>query len=143
MTVTHFESLKITSFILAGLFFLLPNSYGQDVLTPKGMKAPTSRVEKEAVPHRFGHHKKLSASFSGHLIELIQSEVPLNRDYAVFNHFGNIHYSKLKDGAYSYTIEVKFATRKEMRKFLNNVVKPNAPDARLVYYRTGKRKVLR
>lgn len=130
--------------IWIGLLCLAPSSYGQeDILTVKGKKSQVLSYKKEAVPQRFGHHKKLSASFSGHMIELIQSEVPLSRSYPLFNHFGNIYYSKMRNGEYSYTVEVKFATRKEMRKFLNNVVKPNAPDARLIFYRTGKRKVLK
>ena len=131
--------------IWIGLFILVPTSYGQekDILTSKGKKSQVLSNLEEAVPHRYSHHKKLSASFSGHMIELIQSDVPLSRTYPLFNHFGNIYYSKMRDGKYSYTIAVKFATRKEMRKFLNNVVKPNAPDARLIFYRTGKRKVLK
>ena len=129
--------------MIIGLLFLNPSSYGQDTLTPKGKKTQALHSRKEAVPHRYGHHKKLSASFTGHLIELIQSDSPLSRNYPLFDHFGNVFYSKLRNGKYAYTIEVKFATRKEMRKFLNNVVKPNAPDAKLIYYKIGKRKVLR
>lgn len=143
MKVYTFKSLKLICFICIGMLFQLTAINGQDILTPKGKKSQASRTKKEAVPLRFGHHTKLSASFSGHMIELVQSDVPLSRTFPLFNHFGNIYYSKTRNGKYTYTIEMKFATRKEMRKFLENVVKPNAPEARLVYYRTGKRKVLR
>lgn len=141
ISVVNFnKTLKIVCAILTVLIFLPNTNFGQDILTPKGN---TTEIKKEAVPHRFNHHKKLSASFSGHMIELIESDVPLNKDSPLFSNFGNIYYSKLKDGKYSYTIEVKFATRKEMKKFLKNVVRPNAPASRLVYYKTGKRKVLK
>ncbi len=144
MKVITFKSLKMAFVVCIGLLILIPSSYGQDVLTSKGKKSLATLSEREeAVPHRHSHHKKLSASFSGYMIELIQSDVPLSRAYPLFNHYGNIYYSKMRDGKYSYSIAVQFATRKEMRKFLNNVVKPNAPDAKLVFYRTGKRKVLK
>lgn len=85
------------------------------------------------------HHKRLSGSYCGYAIELAVSKSPLHRDNPLFQRFGNIFYDTIADGQYSYCILVQFTTEQAVSLYLQNVVKAHAPDARVVFYKNGKR----
>ena len=100
----------------------------------------SNKTNNEAVPDFYRHQKRLPAFYSGYTIELIQSERPLKRSYPLFKFFGNVYFDKLSEGGYSYFIKVDFSSKKAVKKFLKDVILHNAPDAKVVTYRKGKRK---
>ncbi len=101
--------------------------------------------EKSAAPADPGkvdilrHHKPLSASYNGYAIELTVSKLPLHRDNPLFQKFGNIFYDILADGQYSYCILLQFTSLEAVSLYQQNVVKAQAPDARVIHYKKGKR----
>ncbi len=96
--------------------------------------------QKEVIPDYYRHHKKLPAGYQGFVIELTTSDMPLKRNYFLFDQFGNVFYDQLRKGDYAYCILINFSKRKAVKKFLNNIILPKAPEARLVEYKNGKRK---
>ncbi len=97
-------------------------------------------IEFNRVPGYFRHHKKLSSYFSGYAIELTRSDLPLKRNYILFERFGGIQVDRLKRGSFSYLI-TGFRNQKAAKKHLQKIVKPQAPESRIVQYVRGKRKV--
>jgi len=96
--------------------------------------------KKDKVPYFFRHHKKMPITYTGYAIELTTADLPLKRDYFLFEKFGNVHYEKRKEGGYAYLILIKFKTKKSVENFLNNIVLPKAPEAKMVTYKRGVRK---
>ena len=105
-----------------------------DKLTPKG-----SQLE-EAIPSYFRHHKQLPDDFSGFVIELLQTDEKVERNYPLFERFGNIKVQQLDNGKYSYCIIVDFKSPNRVKIFTKEVILPNVPDAQALRYRKGKRK---
>jgi hypothetical protein len=86
------------------------------------------------------HHKKLPVTHSGFVIQLTVSDLPLKRDYPLFQQFGKIYYDQLKDGKYAYCITTDFSSRKNLEHFLTTIILPRAPKASIVEYHRGRRK---
>ena len=112
-------------------------------------KSPTSRPKypfrktvKEEIPDYYRHHKKMYSNYEGYAIELTTSMLPLKRNYFLFDQFGSVHYEKLENGEYSYCIQAKFSTKKSVERFLELIILPKAPEARLVEYKNGKRRYM-
>ncbi len=102
-------------------------------------KEKVSKAGK-STPSYFRHHKKLPATYSGFGIEITRSELPLKRDFHLFQQFGNVHYEKLEEGGYAYILLVKFSSKKALKNYVKQVVIPKAPDAKALVYKIGKRK---
>ena len=100
----------------------------------------TQNKKSKRVAYYYRHHKSLPARYSGYIIEIKRSDLPLQRDHQLFRHFGSVQFDHLSDGSYSYGIPVDFSTRYEMKKYLKEVVLPKANDARIVRYKNGNRK---
>ena len=98
----------------------------------------SANKEEEAVGY-VRYQKRLSASYSGCLIELVQSEFPLRRSEAIFSQFGNVAYDKLPSGIYSYCVPTEFSSRQALEKYVQEVVRPRAPKAQIIEYRNGVR----
>lgn len=94
----------------------------------------------KTTPTYYRHHKKLPATYSGYAIELVRSDLPLKRSFPLFQQFGNVHYEKLDGGGYAYILLVKFSSKKALKKYVTQMVKPKAPDAKALVYKVGKRK---
>jgi len=103
-------------------------------LTPKG------GVDEEEIPSYYRHHKSLDNDFSGFVIELLQSDVKLERNFPLFERFGNIHVKQLENGKYSYCIIANFKKPSSLKIFVNEVIIPHAPEAKALKYKRGKRK---
>jgi hypothetical protein len=101
------------------------------VLSPKG-------AVEEGIPSYYRHHKSLDDEFTGYVIELIQSEIKLERDYPLFERFGNIHVKQLENGKYSYCIIANFKKSDSLKIFVNEVIIPHAPKAKALKYKRGK-----
>ena len=98
------------------------------------------KKQKKEIADYYRHHKALSADYEGYVIELTTSDLPLKRDYFLFEQFGSVYYDKLKKGGYAYCIKVNFSSRKSILHFVENIILPKAPEARVVEYKKGKRK---
>ncbi|MEM6769960.1 MAG: hypothetical protein AAF597_05165 [Bacteroidota bacterium] len=109
--------------------------------TKKRIKRKTAE-KSDRVPYYYRHHRKLSAAYEGYVIQLAQSSSPLRRDHALFKQFGGIYYDKLEDGQYIYCIKINFHTKKAMKKYLDQIIRPKAPDAAIVLYKKGIRKTM-
>ncbi len=97
-----------------------------------------SYTPKKVIYYR--HHKKLSVTHSGIVLELITSDLPLKRDYSLFKKFGNIYYDRLDEGGYAYCILTDFSKIKQAKAYLQQMISPHAPEAKVVKYQLGRRK---
>lgn len=86
--------------------------------------------------------QRLSGIYTGYAIELANSNLPLDRHHRIFRQFGNVRYHKLSDGRYSYVITAEFSSSKAAEEFLQNIIKPRVPSAKLFIYKDGQRKEL-
>jgi len=92
------------------------------------------------MPSFYRHHKKLPLTYSGIVLELTTSDLPLRRDDQLFKQFGNVHYDKLDGGEYAYCILTNFNDLKKAHGYLQQMIIPRAPAAKAVKYQLGKRK---
>jgi len=99
----------------------------------------SAEIIEEEIPYYYRQHKKLATFFSGYVIELTTSDLPLRRDYPLFEKFGNVFVCPLKDGGFSYVIK-GFKSDKSAKSFLKNIVIHNAPEAKVFQYNKGVRK---
>lgn len=97
------------------------------------------KSELEEVAYYYRHHKRLPAIYEGFAIELTTSDLPLKRNYFLFNQFGNISVEKLKEGGYAYLIKVEFTKRETAENFVKNIILHRAPEAKVVEYVNGVR----
>ena len=105
------------------------------ILTPKGFEG-----KQEEIPSYFRHHKSLESDFTGFVIELLESDVKLERNFPLFERFGNIHVQQLENGKYSYFIKTNFKKSSSIKIFVNEVIIPRVPEAKALKYKNGKRK---
>ncbi len=85
------------------------------------------------------YQKRLASSHDGCVIELLQSELPLRRTDPIFEQFGNVQYDKLVSGLYSYCIVTEFGSRQALADYVEKVIRPRAPQAKIIEYRNGRR----
>ncbi|RMF23824.1 MAG: hypothetical protein D6765_12535 [Bacteroidetes bacterium] len=91
------------------------------------------------MPERTIFLKRLPRVFSGILIEVEAAEEPLTPAHPIFRRFGKVLYHKLDDGSYSYLIRTNFRSLESAQEFLEKIILPQAPHARLIQYLDGKR----
>ena len=91
-------------------------------------------------PTYYRHHKKLPLTYSGIVLELTTSELPLERNHQLFKQFGNVHYDQLDKGGYAYCILTSFTDIKKATAYLQTMIVRRAPSAKVVKYQLGKRK---
>ncbi len=109
-------------------------------VTAKEAKSTPSQ-DKPAITSSYRYHRKLSKTHTGIVIELAASNFPLERDKAIFKQFGNVYYDKLIEGGYSYVIKTNFTSFEATKNFLNNIIIHKAPEARIIEYKEGKRRI--
>lgn len=117
--------------VLVTIETLERNSYQED-----------KKQAKKSIPKIKGtyrHHKALPDTFAGSVIELTTSDFPLQRDYPLFKQFGQVYYDRIQDVGYSYCIVANFSSEKSLQKYLDQVIIPKAPEAKLIVYKNGKR----
>jgi hypothetical protein len=85
--------------------------------------------------------KRLPSTYTGFAIEVAIADYPLDSSDKIFRMFGNIHYDKRPEGWYSYLIPVNFSTKDAAQTFMAEVIREHVPDARLIEYKEGNRKV--
>jgi len=100
----------------------------------------SEEIIEEEIPYYYRQHKKLPTFYSGYVIELTTSDLPLRRDYNLFEKFGNVFVDQMKEGGFSYMI-TGFRNEKAAASFLKSIVIHRASEARVVYYNKGDRKI--
>ncbi len=143
------HSLKVTLPILIIFqLFCTSSSFGQDDIvlnTPSERKGAFNEsikpldTQEETIPYYYKRHRQLPTYFSGVAIELTTSDLPLRRDYFIFERFGNVKVCPLEDGGFSYVI-TGFRNERTAKSFLKNIVIHQASEARVVVFSKGKRK---
>ena len=88
----------------------------------------------------YRHHKKMSVTHSGIVLELITSDLPLKRNNPLFEQFGNVYYDRLDKGGYAYCILTNFNKLSAAKRYLQQMILPHAPTAKVVKYQLGRRK---
>ncbi|RME33149.1 MAG: hypothetical protein D6794_11920 [Deltaproteobacteria bacterium] len=106
-----------------------------------GPRAEAEVLRPDPPRKNYRFHRRLPAAYHGYVIEVAASNYPLPRDYAVFGQFGRVYYDKVRRGGYSYVIIPDLRTRKEIERFFETVIKPRVPEARLIRYKHGMRKI--
>ena len=102
----------------------------------------TSKETTTTLPKTYYHHYRLSGTYTGLMIEIASSELPMERTNPLFRQFGKVYYDKLDEGGYSYVITTDFTHKKSLRKFFERVIQPKITSARMIEYRSGKRYIL-
>jgi hypothetical protein len=95
--------------------------------------------EDNQIAHYYRHHRKLPTFFDGFAVELTTSDLPLRRDYPLFEQFGNVLVDQLDEGGFSYLI-TGFRSEKAAKTILKEMIQHRAPEATVVHYNKGKRK---
>ncbi len=103
-------------------------------LHPAGTRPAVAR-------HVYRFHRRLPAVYHGYVIEIAASNYPLPRDFPLFAQFGKIYYDKVRRGGFSYLIVPQLRSRKEIERFFQTVIKPRVPEARLIRYKHGRRRI--
>jgi hypothetical protein len=115
----------------------------QTALNQRPYLASASDLESPlSAPAAYRHHKKLPQTFTGYAIEVATSRYPLQNGEAIFRQFGSVYYQKHREGGYSYLIKVNFSSEDAAWHFIDTVVLPKVPTAKLFQYKEGNRKHL-
>ena len=90
------------------------------------------------IMNRSGRAILVSQSYSGFKVELFTSEAELPNSNIVFEKYGKV-YLDATEANFSYMIG-HFVQKKSAENFLNTVILPRYPDAKIIKYKDGKRK---
>jgi len=80
----------------------------------------------------------MKKKYTGFAIELIVSDHLLATNHAIFNDFGRI-FLENSSTKYHYLFPVDYRRRKSMKNFFRKIIKPKAPNAKVVQYLNGVR----
>jgi len=116
------------------------SNYSSKFVSLKSGKTETEQPKSSTNTYAYAYTKRISALYSGYVIELTTSELPLTRDYEVFKNFGKIYHDKTAEGYYSYVIIADFNKRDSVEDYVKNIVAHRIPDAKIILYKNGKRK---
>ena len=130
---------------LIGLSGILFAQAGTSAYSSKFVSLKTEKelTEKSASPtkaYAYAYTKRLPALYSGYVIQLTTSELPLTRDYEAFKSFGKVYHDKTQEGYYSYVIIADFNKKESVENYIKNIVAHRIPDAKVILYKNGKRK---
>lgn len=135
-----------SSFIFLLLMFCSINfASAQEVFVTKTSNSELVKKTKKSInvttgiPSHFRHHRKLKPYFSGYAIQITTSDLPLQRDYYLFERFGSVKIDRLSKGGFAYLI-TGFKSEKATKKFCDLIVRPQAPESKVVRYVKGRMK---
>ena len=78
--------------------------------------------------------KRLETGYKGYLVELLTVSRPLKSHHKLFSLFGNVYYQKIPKKGYVYFIPLGFRSQNAALQYLNQMILPKIPKARLVKY---------
>ncbi|NNE28199.1 MAG: OmpA family protein [Saprospiraceae bacterium] len=113
----------------------------ESVVQKKEVSTSTSKIVKEVEvdPGRpFRRPKSLGREYSGFMIEFYTATTELPGSHKIFYRHGNIIIDQNRDGSYSYLLG-KFEEEGDAKDFLDNIIRPQYDQAKLVHYKKGNR----
>lgn len=113
-------------------------AYSSKFVSLKTEKKVTEKSTKAS--KAYAYTKRIPALYSGYVIELATSELPLKRDYEAFKSFGKVYHDKTEEGYYSYIIIADFNKKESVEDYIKNIVAHRIPEAKSILYKNGKRK---
>ena len=131
--------------VLIGLSSMLlaqtgTSAYSTKFVSLKSEKKVATKTKSSTNASAYAYTKRIPALYSGYVIELTTSELPLTRDYEAFKSFGKIYHDKTQEGYYSYVIIADFNKKESVEDYIKNIVAHRIPDAKIILYKNGKRK---
>jgi len=78
----------------------------------------------------------LNTEYTGYAIELITSDFLLSPSNSAFSGFGRIYMNQTAN-EYQYLFLVDYQRRKSVKQFYRKIVKPKAPNSKVVQYLNG------
>ena len=129
--------------VLIGLSFMMfaqteAAQYSRKFVSIKAEKKTTRKPASST--RTYAYTKRIPALYSGYVVELTTSELPLKKDYDAFKSFGKIYHDKTQKGYYSYVIMADFNKKESVEDYIKNIVAHRIPDAKVILYKNGKRK---
>ena len=127
---------------LSGMLFAQTgtSAYSTKFVSLKSEKKVATKTKSSTKTSSYAYTKRIPALYSGYVIELTTSELPLTRDYEAFKSFGKIYHDKTQQGYYSYVIIADFNKKESVEDYIKNIVAHRIPDAKIILYKNGKRK---
>ena len=116
------------------------SNYSTKFVSLKSEKKVAEKPKSSTNTYAYAYTKRIPALYSGYVIELTTSELPLTRDYETFKNFGKIYHDKTQEGYYSYVIIADFNKKESVEDYIKNIVAHRIPDAKIILYKNGKRK---
>lgn len=93
------------------------------------------------IPSNFRHYKKLSDFYNGYMVELLVADFPVGRNHKLLSRFGKVYYDiNEESGDHHYFLLIPFEEDAMSLKFFESVIKPHAPESRLVFRKVKKKK---
>ena len=83
------------------------------------------------------HSSEEITNESGFFIQLLESNQILKKEHRIYQEFGNLRVKNNSGDSYSYLIG-KFLTEETGNKFLNDIILPRYPEAKLIKLNEGK-----
>lgn len=102
---------------------------------PEGKIIEEKKVATNAVSLKLN---SIATNFNGYSVEIISTISKLPASHALFTQYGNLILEETKDGKFAYLIG-EFDTAKDANIFLQNIVVPRYPKAKIVQYMKGRR----
>ncbi len=127
---------------LSGMLFAQagPSAYSTKFVSLKTEKKAVEKPASSEKSYGYAYTKRIPALYSGYVIELATSDLPLTRDYDAFKNFGKVFHDKTTEGFYSYVIIADFNKKESVENYIKNIVAHQIPEAKAILYKNGKRK---
>ena len=143
--ITSTENPKETIVIgesIGGTGKVLTGNDIENMITGKETKSKSKIIEEQKVATNSTSLKlkSIPKKFKGYSVEVISfiSELPIS--HSLFTQYGDLILEQTKDGKYAYLLG-EFLNEKDAKSFLENIIAPRYPGARIVQYLNGRRVV--
>ena len=133
---------RLLTAVLIGLSSMTFAQSNSSTYSPKFISLKTEKeiTKKPIKANTYAYTKRIPALYSGYVIELATSDLPLTRDYEAFKNFGKVYHDKTQEGYYSYVIIADFNKKESVEDYVKNIVAHRIPDTKIILYKNGKRK---
>ncbi len=113
----------------------IENMMNEQATKPESKIIEEQKVATNAVSLKL---KSISKDFNGYSVEVISAISKLPKSHSLFTQYGNLILEQTKDGKYAYLLG-QFSQEKDAKSFLENIVAPRYPKAKIIQYRNGRR----
>lgn len=95
----------------------------------------------KSIPENFRHYKELSSFYSGYMVELLVADFPVGRNHSLLSKYGKVYFDINKEtGQHHYLLLIPFEDDDISLNFFETVIKPHAPDSKLLFREVKKKK---